>query len=157
MSFLYGMVASAYHGACRNGFNATVTSYFLNSDWFAQTAKAASLAEEYMPETLDPSKMFIFGAIAGATKGVTTELLEATDRSTLNLQKNFRFIFKICALSLAFFTAYKATAYFSLRFGYPAEITRSVIMVESVDLMHQLLFYKIKSPSQPHPHLGRRV
>ncbi|WP_420422534.1 hypothetical protein [Simkania sp.] len=157
MSFLCGMVSSAYHGACRNSFNATVSSYFLNSDWFKQMAKTADLAEEYMPQELDPCKMFIFGAVAGATKGLTTELLEATDRSTLNIQKNYGFIFKICALGVAFFTAYKATAYFSERLGYPGELTHSVMMVESVDLMHQLLFYKVKPAPHPHPHWGRRV
>jgi hypothetical protein len=157
MSFLCGMTTSAYQGACRNGFNAAAASYFLNSDWFHQMVKAANLAEEYMPEALDPEKMFIFGVVAGVTKGLTTELLEATDRSALNIQKSSQFIFKICVLSIAFFAAYKATAYFSERFGYPGALTRSVMMVESIDLMHQLLFYKIKSPLEPHPHWGRRV
>jgi len=157
MSFFCGIVASGYQGACRNSFNATVTSYFLNSNWFEQVAKAASLPEQYMPQPLEPSKMFLFGAIAGVTKGVTTEFFEATDRSALNIQKNHPFIFKICALSVAFFMAYKATGYFSERFGYPAELTHTIMMVESVDLLHQVLFYTVKMPPQPHPYLGRRV
>ena len=118
-------------------------------------AKAASLPEQYLVETLAAEKMFFFGAIAGATKGFALELLESTDRSALNIQKNYRFIFKIMALSVAFFAAYKATAHFSEQFGYPAELTHAVMMVEGVDLIHQMMFYTVKTP--PHPHWGRRV
>jgi len=152
MSFICGLVTSAYQGACRNSFNDTASAYFLNSGLFNQIARTAKLPSHYMPQTLQPNKIFVFGAIAGATKGAVTHLVESFDRYTLNLQRSYHPFFKICALAIAFFAAYQATSFFSEQFGIPATFNHTVLMVETVDLLHQICCYSAKAP-----YYGSRV
>lgn len=157
MSFVSGFIGAAYHGACRNSFNDAMSTVFLNSHQFRQMVKVSQLPIKETPQGLRVDKMFAFGAIAGATKGLVCHTFEVFDRNTVNLQKNYHAFFKLMTLGIAFFSAFKVTSIFSENFGVSSTFKHTVLMIEMVDFMHQLFFYSAKNQETFSPFTGRRV
>lgn len=157
MSFIAGSINAAYHGACRNSFNDTMGALILNSHDFHHMLKVIRVSLQEMKDQVQPEQMFVFGALAGATKGLVCHLLERVDRSTVEIQKKYPFFFKLIALGAAFFAAYKATAYCAEEFGIPLVASHTVLAIEGIDLLHQLCFYSPKVIGEATPFTGRRL